>query len=195
MNPIKWLVPIACVSTSLLAQTASDLNTLVSAAAHYVTEGVAGAHDPAVLALSKIVGNNNSQEYLMSKSTDVTHWTFLFSVSNPKTEDGSGEAQPKPHLSAQAECTKGVFNNFRYSDKPIKNVKSLEYTWVGVSLDNAILNLNANGYIRGFSSVTLQRPDLVNWPDDYVYVFTCPWERREVAISCQTGALTWTYGF
>ena len=96
---------------------------------------------------------------------------------------------------ADCECTRGVFSNFHYSDKAIKGVKPLDFTWAAVTLDNAIRNLNANGYIRGFSSVELQRPDLPNWPDDYVYVFTCPWERQEVAISCQTGALTWTYAY
>jgi hypothetical protein len=64
-----------------------------------------------------------------------------------------------------------------------------------VTLDTAIANLNANGYVRGFSSVELERPDLANWPDDYVYVFTCPWEQRQFAISCQTGAMVWNYGY
>jgi len=194
MNPIKWLAPIVCASTSLLAQATGDMNTLISAAAHYVSAGVAGSHSPATLALSKIVGNNNNPQYLMTKATDVVHWTFLYQISNPETA-GTAEAKPLPHLSAQAECTSGVFSNFHYSDKPIKGVKSLEYTWAAVTLDTAISNLNANGYVRGFSNVALQRPDLANWPDDYVYVFTCPWERQEVAISCQTGALTWTYGY
>jgi hypothetical protein len=100
-----------------------------------------------------------------------------------------------PHVTAQAECTQGVFNNFHFSGSPVKNVKSLEFTWVAVSLDGAIASLNASGYVRGFSSVEMVRPGLANWPDDYVYVFTCPWERREVAISCQSGAMAWNYGY
>jgi len=194
MNPIKWLVPVVCASTSLLAQATGDMNTLISAAAHYVSAGVAGSHSPATLALGKIVGNNNNPQYLMSKATDVVHWTFLYQVTSPAPE-AAADCQPLLHLSAQAECTRGVFRNFHYSDKAIKGVKPLDFTWAAVTLDNAISNLNANGYIRGFSSVELQRPDLPNWPDDYVYVFTCPWERQEVAISCQTGALTWTYAY
>lgn len=194
MNPIKWLVPIVCASTSLLAQATGDINSLVSAAAHYVSTGVAGPNSPATLALSRIVGNNNNPKYLMAKATDVVHWTFLYQITNPEPE-GSPQPKPLPHRSAQAECTKGIFSNFHYSDQPIKGVKSLEFTWAAITLDSAIGTLNANGYVRGFSSVELQRPDLANWPDDYVYVFTCPWERQEVAISCQTGALAWTYAF
>ena len=199
MFPVKWMIPVACLSTSLLAQTANDLNGLATAAAHYVSNGMAGARDPESLALSKIVGNYSTQfpNALMTKATDVQHWTFLYNFSKPARQEelSDPEAKPEPHRSVQAECTQGVFNNFHYSSKLVTHVKSLEFTWVAVSLDNAILNLNANGYIRGFSSVELQRPNLANWPDDFVYVFNCPWERREVAISCQTGALTWSYGY
>jgi hypothetical protein len=197
MNPIKWLIPIACISTSMLAQTANDLNGLVAAAAHYVSSGLAGTHDTESLVLGKIIGNNGSQAptYLMTKATDVQHWTFLYQVNGARPGDVVADPQPKPHLSAQAECTQGVFKNFHFSDQPVKGVKSLEFTWVAVSLDNAIANLNANGFVRGFSSVELMRPDLANWPDDYVYVFNCPWERQEVGISCQTGAMAWSYSY
>jgi hypothetical protein len=197
----KWMIPIACLSASLAAQTANDLNGLVSAAAHYVSNGMSGARDPESLALSKLVGNYSTQfpDALMTRATDVQHWTFFykFSSSAPKEEwqDPEAKPKPKPHLSVEAECTQGVFNNFRYSSMPVTRVKSLEYTWVAVSLDNAIASLNANGYIRGFSSVELQRPDIPNWPDEFVYVFNCPWERRQVAISCQTGAMAWSYGY
>jgi len=199
MSIAKWMIPVACVSISLAAQTANDLNGLVSAASHYVSNGMSGARDPETLALSKVIGNYSTQfpDALMTRATDVQHWTFLYRLNShaPTEPVQDPEAKPKPHLSVQAECTQGVFNNFRYSSMPITHVKSLEYTWVAVSLDNAIANLNANGFIRGFSSVGLQRPDLPNWPDEFVYVFTCPWERREVAISCQTGAMVWSAGY
>jgi hypothetical protein len=199
MFPFKWLIPVACVSASLMAQTASDLNGLVSAANHYVSDGMSSSRDPETLALSKIVGDNGGQfpDQLMAKATDVQHWTFLYKI-NPATPPAAAPdpaGKPKPHLAVQAQCTQGIFNSFRYLGTPVKGVKSLEYTWVAVPLDTAILNLNANGYVRGFSSVALMRPDRANWPDDFVYVFTCPWERREVAISCQTGAMVWNYGF
>ena len=195
----KWLIPIACISTSLAAQTANDLNGLVSAASHFVSNGMAGSRDPQSLALSKVIGNYSTQfpDALMTKATDVQHWTFLYNFSKhaDDADPQAPDAKPAPHLSVQAECTSGVFNNFRYSSKPVTRVKSLEFTWVAVSLDNAIANLNANGYMRGFSSVELQRPNIPNWPDEFVYVFNCPWERREVAISCQTGAMAWSYGY
>jgi len=197
MSLFKWMIPIACVSTSMMAQSATDLNGLVTAAAHYVSSGMSGAHDPQPLALNKIIGNNGSQTpaFLMTTAADVLHWTFLYKISNPPAEAQDPDAKPKPHVTVQAECTKGIFNNFQYSSSPVKNTKSLEFTWVALPLDGAIANLNANGYIRGFSSVEMVRPDLANWPDDYVYVFTCPWERREVAISCQTGAMVWNAGY
>jgi hypothetical protein len=181
----------------MMAQGATDLNGLVTAAAHYVSSGMSGAHDPQTLALSKIIGNNGSQtpEFLMTKATDVQHWTFLYKISDIPAAAQDPDAKPKPRVTVQAECTQGVFGDFRYSSTPVKNAKSLEFTWVAVPLDGAIANLNANGYVRGFSSVEMLRPDMANWPDDYVYVFTCPWERREVAISCQTGAMVWNYGY
>lgn len=198
MFPCKWLVPVLCAGAVLSAQSASDLNGLVSAASHYVSSGMAGAHDPQTLSLSTISGDSGSPfpDLLMARATDVQHWTFLYRIDNagpmPPPAGGPGA---EPHLAVLADCSKGVFNNFRYSSSPVTGVKSLEFTWVAVSLEGAIANLNANGYIRGFSSVELMRPDAAGFPDDFVYVFNCPWERRKVAISCQTGALTWSFGY
>jgi hypothetical protein len=194
------MIPIACISTSMMAQSATDLNGLINAAAHYVSSGMAGVHAPEPLTLCKIVGDNGSlaPDLLMTRATDVQHWLFTYKVgaapSGPAAPQDP-DAKPMPHVTAQAECTQGVFNNFHFSGSPVKNVKSLEFTWVAVSLDGAIASLNASGYVRGFSSVEMVRPGLANWPDDYVYVFTCPWERREVAISCQSGAMAWNYGY
>jgi hypothetical protein len=196
------MIPIACISAAAMAQGAVDLNGLEAAAAHYVSSGMAGAHDPETLALSKIVGTYGSQstDVLMTKATDVQHWTFLYRIGAETPSPAPPEAQapppqvpPEPHRAVTAECTQGVFNHFRYSSRAVKGVKSLEYTWAAVSLDQAIANLNANGYVRGFTNVEVVRPDEPNWPDEFVYVFTCPWERQRVAISCQTGALAWTY--
>jgi hypothetical protein len=200
MLSAKWMIPIAFVSTSLFAQTANDLNGLMSAASHYVSSGMAGARDPEPLNLNKVIGNYSSAmpNVLMTKATDVQHWIFQYKFSPTKTgQDDSldPEAKPTPHAAVEAQCTQGIFNNFRYLSNAITGTKSLEYTWVAVSLDNAIASLNANGYLQGFTSVELVRPDLPNWPDDFVYVFNCPMERREVGISCQTGALAWSYGY
>ena len=73
----------------------------------------------------------------------------------------------------------------------VPDCKSLENTWLAITLDGAIAQLNANGYSRGFSQVETLRPDLAGYPEETVYVFTCPPERTEVAISASTGALTW----
>ena len=211
----KWIVPMVCASTAVLAQTTSDLNGLVSAADHYVSSGMSGDRDPQMLALSKVTGDMGSAYpgFLMTKATDVQHWTFLYRINTghpmppkdfsdptlpptqaPSQAPGQPPATPH-HMAVLADCTKGVFNSFRYSDSAIKGLKSLEFTWVAVPLDTAILSLNANGYTRGFTTVELMRPDLAGYPDDFVYVFNCPWERQEVAVSCQTGALAWTYGY
>jgi hypothetical protein len=198
MSSTKWFIPLVCAGTSLLAQT-NDLNGLVSAASHYVSSGLAAARVPETLGLSKISGDYSTQYpgAVMSKASDVQHWTFLYKVnkSAPPTLDGLADPAPKEHVAVTAECTTGVFNNFKFSDQPVTGVKSLEFIWVAQSLDSAIANLNANGYVRGFSKVSIVRPDAANWSDELVYVFNCPFERREVAISAQTGALTWTYNY
>jgi hypothetical protein len=77
----------------------------------------------------------------------------------------------------------------------VTGVKSLEYSWVGISLDAAIGQLNALGYVRGFTKVTLERPANPHIPDEYVYVFNCPLERTLVALSTQNGALIWTESY
>ena len=208
MFSAKWILPIVFASSSLLAQTANDLNGLAVAAAHFVSSGMAGSHDPQPMELHRISGDNGApgSGMLMSRATDVQHWSFLYKLGAalPAAEPGAPEAAapdradivlPRPHRAVLAECTQGVFNHFRYSPEPVAGLKSLEYTWVAESLDNAILNLNANGYIRGFSSVALIRPDNPHVDDTFVYVFNCPWERRNVAISCQDGALRWTEAY
>lgn len=204
MFSAKWMIPMAFIGTALAAQSASDLNGLVAAASHYVSSGMAGAHDPETLALSKITGGSGSPlpGILMTTATDVQQWTFLYRVGNGPFKPGADpdpdpnpNPEPQPHVAVLADCTQGVFGDFRYSSVAVTGLKSLEFTWVAVPLDTAILNLNANGYVRGFASVDLMRPDIPNFSDEFAYVFNCPWERREVAISCQTGALIWTYGY
>lgn len=200
MFPCKWLVPVLWAGAVLSAQSASDLNGLVTAANHYVSSGMAGAHDPQTLALSTLAGDSGSPlpDLLMTTATDVQHWTFRYKITNAgplPPSDGAAAPGAEPHLAVLADCTRGVFNSFRYSSTPVTGVKSLEYTWVAVPLDLAIANLNANGYVRGFSGVELIRPDVSGFPDELVYVFNCPWERRKVAISCQTGAVSWSYGY
>jgi hypothetical protein len=201
MSIAKWFVPIACVAATLGAQGINDVNGLVSAANHYVSSGMAASRDPQPLGLYKLLGNYSDQapNTLMGKASDVLHWTFLYKIDTTGQESlGPGDcptAPAKPHVAVTAECTKGVFHDFHYSDKPVTGLKSLENTWLAVNLDAAVATLNANGYVRGFTSVSVERPDLANWPDDLVYVFNCPYERRQVGISCQTGALLWTYAF
>ena len=192
MSLTKWILPILCSSGALFAQTLGDLNGLIAGASHYVSRGMAGTHDPKPLEICKIIGENGGQpEVLMTRSVDVVHWNFLYRIDVRQGAAGEEEATPKPHHSVSVECNRGVYGNFKYSPAMITGVKSLENTWIGVSLGDAIEQLNNLGYVRGFSKVTLARPLNPALPDEYVYVFNCPWERTEVAISTQTGALTW----
>jgi hypothetical protein len=207
MHAASFLIPILSLglgSAAMAQTTGGDLNTLVNAAAHYVSSGMAGEHSPETLALSDITGDNGSTNatVLMSSAADVQHWTFRYRIQAAGTPPVAqalpgcpAPTQPQPHRTVVAQCTQGVFNHFAFSPVPVSGVKSLEYTWVAVSLDQAIANLNSNGYVRGFSSVEVKRPDQAGLPQDLVYVFNCPWERQQVAISGQTGALTWTYSY
>jgi hypothetical protein len=209
MFTAKWILPVLCAGTALAAQSANDLNGLAAAANRYVHTGMAGSHDPQPLDLCRMVGDIGTPDspYLMTRATDVQHWTFLYRLGTGAAEPagapataadldpadpGDGGIVLPQHKSVLAECSRGVFNRFRYSHKPVMAMKSLQYTWVAVPLDAAIASLNANGYVRGFSSVALLRPDSPRIPDGFVYLFNCPWERARVAISCQTGALAWT---
>lgn len=217
MSIAKWLIPAACLTTALTAQSVNDLNGLVSAAGKYVTSGMAASRDPQSLGLCKMVGNYDDKvpNALMTRASEVQHWTFLYRIQSglpgpgldapvdcpqpptapPSAPPTTSAPAPMSHVAVTAECSKGIFHDFRYSSKPVTGLKSLDNTWMAVSLDSAVASLNANGCVRGFTAVSVMRPDLPNWPDELVYVFSCPWERRDVAISCQTGALAWTYGF
>ena len=211
MFTAKWILPIVCAGTALTAQTSNDLNGLAAAARRYVSSGMAGSHDPQPMELCRMAGDIGTPNapVLMTRATDVQHWTFLYRLGGGAPEapgapvsaaglSGQEDAAADDgivlpqHKAVLAECSKGVFNRFRYSPKPVQAMKSLEYTWVAVPLESAILYLNANGYIRGFSSVALVRPDAPRYPDEFVYLFNCPWERTRVAISCQSGAMVWT---
>jgi hypothetical protein len=88
-------------------------------------------------------------------------------------------------------CDRGVFRDYKFTADPLSDSHSLEHAWINVSLENAIRQLTFAGYQRGFSSVTLMRPANPQVPDEFVYIFDCPWERTRVAISCQTGELVW----
>jgi hypothetical protein len=197
MFSAKWILPIACVSSGLLAQSATDLNGLVSAAAHYVSSGVSGGRSSQALDLHKVTGTYGeaAPDVLMTKAADVQRWLFQYRIDPSRAETPDPDGKPARHVAAQAQCDRGIFNGFKYLDQKISGTKSLEYTWVAVPLDTAINQLNLNGYVQGFTKVEVLRPDLPGWSDEMVYLFNCPLERREVAISCQTGALAWSYGY
>jgi hypothetical protein len=196
MSLRTWFLPAVFVSTALFGQTVGDLNGLVASAGHYVSHGMGGTHDPQSLAICKITGTSGGKaDFLMSRGVDVGHWQFLYRINEAAEAENGDATLPVPHRSVLVECDKGVFGGFKYSPSMVKGLTSLEFTWIAVPLDTAIAQLNNLGYIRGFSSVSLERPASPQLPDEYVYIFNCPWERTLVAISTQTGAFTWSQGY
>ncbi|BDU71400.1 hypothetical protein [Mesoterricola silvestris] len=190
MISIKAALMALCTAGALSAQGAVDLNGLASAAKRFASQGLQGTHSPADLDLRLVRGDNGGNPaYLMSRAADVQRWTLFYEARYPVPEEAVAPA-PRPR-SASVKCTKGLFSDFLLSKSSIPACKSMENTWVAVNLDSAIAGLNANGYVRGFSQVETKRPDAPGYPDELVYVFTCPWERAKVAISGNTGALAW----
>jgi hypothetical protein len=184
----KWLLAALCATGTLLAQTVGDLNGLTQAAAKYVSHGLAGNHDGSTLELYRVIGNCDSPEpALLGRGIDVTHWAFQYKVVPFRPG-----AEAAPHLQVVADCNRGIFGNFGYSDAMVTDARSIEFTWVAISLDEAITQLKKHGYTKGFKKVTLMRPMNPNFPDEYVYIFECPADGKNVAISTQTGVLSWT---
>ena len=174
MSFLKIALALICAAGAAQAQV--DLNSLESAATRYTSHGVQGQPHPVDLDLRLIRGDSgNAPPTLMGRATDVQRWCSFYNIS------GGGGL-----------CNHGQFADFQTAAAPIPDCKSIEDSWVAVTLDSAIAQLNAQGYVRGFSAVSLRRPDLPGVPDDLTYVFTCPWERAFVAISGTSGALIWT---
>jgi len=193
----KRAATILCVAGALGAQTPVDLNGLAVAASHYVSHGLQGqAHAPA-LDLRLLRGDNGGDAvHLMSAAADVVRWTLFYNASYGRPalqEDLALPVQEDLTLarSASAKCCKGTFSDFLLAKAPIPASKSMEFTWLAVTLDAAIARLNANGYVRGFSQVEVKKPDVPGLSDESVYIFTCPWERTKVAISANNGAFVW----
>lgn len=187
MSRLKLLPAILLAACSLAAQAAVDLNSLAAAAARYATRGVQGSRLPMSLDLRLMRGESGTDpNVLMNTAQDVQHWTLFYDASYP--DPGP---LPKSPRSASVKCTKGVFHDFLTAQEPIPECKSLDATWIPLSLDAAVAQLNAYGYVRGFTRVETRRPERPGVPPDLVYVFTCPLERTLVAISATTGALSW----
>ncbi len=189
MSILRPALTLLCAAGALSAQVPVDLNGLAAAAQRYANHGVQGQAHPLALDLRLMKGDNGGDpDTLMGRSADVVRWTVFYNA-RPGLE---ALAQAR---SASVKCTRGTFGDFFTSPSPIPDCKSLEATWLAVNLDAAIGQLNANGYVRGFSLVAVKRPQVPGISDEPVYVFTCPWERQEVAISAATGAMVWIQQF
>jgi hypothetical protein len=100
-----------------------------------------------------------------------------------------------PSQSLWVQCNHGEFNCMEWSPLPIFDCKSLEWTWIAISLDEAVAQLNRQGFTRGFSSLTLQRPLNPRFPDEATFVFKCPADHAFVGLSALTGQKLWTEAF
>jgi hypothetical protein len=186
-----WRTAAALLLTAgtLGAQAPVDLNSLALAAKTYTSHRLEGPAQAATLDLRLMRGDNGGDPTtLMATAGDVRRWTVFYDATYPKTE--TEEVVERPG-SASVKCIKGVFSSYQTAKHPIPGVKTMESAWLAVSLDGAIAQLNANGYSRGFSEVSVKRIDQPNITDEPAYVFTCPWERTKVAISCTTGNFIW----
>jgi len=183
MPNCRTALALLCIAVAAQAQV--DLNTLESAASRYTSHGVTGIPNHASLDLQLLRGDGGTvPATLMVRAADVQHWSLFYNLAGV----GAGPDQPR---SVDLQCDKGLFSGISTGRSPIPDCRSLEDLWVAVTLDAAIAQLNGLGYVRGFSEVELRRPDLPGVPAEPVYVFNCPWERTYVAISGNTGAMTW----
>ena len=217
----KRLLPLLCLGSALVAQSndlntllgaAYEYSTAGMSASRSMLKldltkarGDAGAPSPLPI--------------LLFKSLDVSHWTFFYNLKNPygpgcllgqnpdpgpnpDTGPGPGpnpdpgpapapQPAPQPFLSASAQCSQGIFGDFRLSPTSISDSKTIAGAWVATSIDAAIGTLNNQGYVQGFTSVTLMRSTNPQLPDAYVYAFNCPLESTVVGISASSGQLLW----
>jgi hypothetical protein len=188
MSILKPVMACLFTATTLSAQAPVDLNSLVTAAGQYAVHGLEAQRLPMALDLRLMRGDNGGDPTtLMAEAGDVQRWTVFYDVTYTKP----GASDVVLAHSASVKCTKGVFSGFATAAPSIPDCKSLTDTWLAITLDGAIAQLNANGYVRGFSQVETTRPDKPGCPDEMVYVFTCPWERTRVAIAASSGALVW----
>jgi hypothetical protein len=173
-----------------MAQSVSDINGLASAASQFAAHGVSGTQHQMQLDLREIKGDNALVPgALMNKALDIQRWTFFYNLNAaPGTSGDAGKPAP---MSASCKCVNSLFSDFHLAAHPIPATKSLQFTWVATTVDQAIQALNQQGYVRGFSEVKLVRPDAPGVPDGYVYIFNCPWERTLVAVSAASGEVTW----
>jgi hypothetical protein len=78
-----------------------------------------------------------------------------------------------------------------WSPLPVFDCKCLEWVWITVTLDAAVAQLRCQGFIRGFTSMTLMRPLYFRYPDECTYVFKCALDHAYVGISAETGQFLW----
>jgi len=186
----KALATLLCASRFLAAQAPVDLNGLSAAAGRYLSLSLQGQEQPLATDLQMMKGEPaGSPPALMARAADVQRWTLFYNLTPRKV--GAGSPSLPVYHSASLKCIGGQFSDFFLSEPPVPNCKSMETTWMAVSLDGAIAQLNAHGYVQGFSQVLVRRPDAAGYPDEQAYIFTCPLERTLVAISANTGAEIW----
>jgi len=181
---------LLAAATPLAAQTLQDLNGLKTEARHFVSSGLSSSGETRKTELYRIIGEPApAAPGLLQRGVDVLLWKFQYKILD--TNPGPGAAEASQHRQCWAQCLRGVFNNFEYSDVLVTDARPIEHAWIAVGLDEAIAELKKQGYTHGFERVTLMRPMHPALPNEFVYIFQCPVERTKVAISTQTGAFMW----
>jgi hypothetical protein len=181
-----------------MAQAMSDLNALVLQAGRYAAHESAAQGPHQQLELFRIIGGSGGEPgSLMHKAVDVQMWTLIYQI-DPADATAGAPAGLQPgdiSQSVSVQCVRGLFNAMVWSPLPVFDAKSLQWAWFALSLDDAVAQLNREGYTRGFSSVTLVRPMHPHISDECTFVFRCPPDHAYVGISAETGEKLWTESF
>ncbi len=192
LAPVRLLLAFFAAS-GLMAQAMGDLNSLVLQASRYADHETARQAFHRDLALFRIIGTSgDGEEAIMRTGVDLQQWTLIYRIEAPAGPPPRGDMTPQ---SVSIQCTRGMFDGLHWSPLPVFDAKSLQWVWIAVSLDDAIDQLNRQGYTRGFSSLTIMRPLHPRYPDECTFVFKCPPDHAFVGISAQTGKKLWTETF
>jgi hypothetical protein len=194
MHSLLRYLAILWTATGLMAQTVSDLNSLVLQGDRYAAHAMADRKPRRSLSLFRIIGAGaRPHPCLMEKSTDLQEWTLIYQI-DPDNGPAPGPVDDGQQ-SVALHCCRGFFQDMVWSPLPVFDCRSLECIWITLTLDGAISQLNQGGHTRGFSTLTIIRPLHPHYPDECTFIFKCDPERLYVGISAQTGQELWTEPF
>jgi hypothetical protein len=177
-----------------MAETMSDLNSLVIQASRYTAHQAQGRKAHPELTLFRIIGTaGGPTESLMQDGLGIQQWTLIYQID---PADFPPPLRPGDDLhSVSVQCRSGLFNAMVWSPLPVFDAKSLQWAWIAISPEDAIAELRRLGHTHGFTSLTIERPMHPRFPDECTFVFKCPTDQVVVGVSAQTGRELWTAPF